>query len=107
MKRSEETSQATIVYRASIDAKLTAMLTSTILESAKVRETTRAHYERSGYLVIQLALGLTLGLGLAGQGEVGELELRALRVGSQQLGFLGVQEGESLRARPVRLYAHL
>lgn len=58
------------------------------------------------YLVVELALGLALRLGLAGQREVGELELGALRVGPEQLRFLRVQEGERLRARPVRLHTH-
>lgn len=46
------------------------------------------------------------GLGLAGQSKVGELELGALRVGAEQLGLLGVQEGEGLRAGAVRLHTH-
>lgn len=59
------------------------------------------------YLVVELTLGLALRLGLAGQRKVGELELGALRVGPEQLRFLRVQEGERLRARPVRLHTHL
>lgn len=104
-------------------AKLAAMLTSTGAQTAtsalissrgsvrrfvlqtktrsvRVTENTAAH------LVVELTLGLALCLGLARQGEVGELVLRALRVGSKQVRFFRVQEGESLRARPVRLYAH-
>lgn len=61
---------------------------------------------RDAYLIVQLALSLPLGLGLTRQSEVSKLELRALRVSSQQLRFLRVQEGESLGARPVRLHAH-
>lgn len=45
-------------------------------------------------------------LRLAGESEVGELKLGALRVGAEQLRLLGVQESERLRAGPVRLHAH-
>lgn len=58
-------------------------------------------------LAVQLALCLPLSLRLTGKGEVGEVILRALGVRSEQLRFLGVQEGEGLGARPVRLHAHL
>ncbi len=58
-------------------------------------------------LSVQLALGLALSLRLAGEGKVGEVVLGALGVRSEQLRFLGVQEGEGLGARPVRLHTHL
>lgn len=58
-------------------------------------------------LAVQLALSLALRLRLAGESEVSEVELGALCVRSKQLRFLGVQEGEGLRARPVRLHTHL
>lgn len=58
-------------------------------------------------LVVQLALGLALSLRLARQGKVSEVILGALGVRSEQLRFLGVQEGEGLGARPVRLHTHL
>lgn len=45
-------------------------------------------------------------LRLAGEGEVCELELGTLGVGTEQLGLLSVQEGERLRAGAVRLHAH-
>lgn len=56
--------------------------------------------------MVQLALGMALSLGLAGEGEVGKIIFGALGVRSEQLGFLGVQEGEGLRTRPVSLNAH-
>lgn len=49
---------------------------------------------------------MALGLGLAGKGEVGKIIFGALGVRAEQLGFLGVQEGEGLRTRPVSLNAH-
>lgn len=58
-------------------------------------------------LAAQLALGLALSLRLAGEGEVGEVVLGTLCVRSEQLRFLGVQEGEGLGARPVSLHTHL
>lgn len=58
-------------------------------------------------LTVQLALSLALRLRLAGKGEVGEVELGTLCVRSEQLRFLGVQEGEGLGARPVSLHTHL
>lgn len=58
-------------------------------------------------LVVQLALSLALSLRLARQGKVGEVILGALSVRTEQLRFLGVQEGEGLGARPVRLHTHL
>lgn len=57
-------------------------------------------------LVVQLALGMALRLGLAGKGEVGKIVLGALGIRSKKLRFLGVQEGEGLRTRPVSLHAH-
>lgn len=57
-------------------------------------------------LVVQLALGMALSLGLAGEGEVGKIVFGALGVRSEQLRLLGVQEGEGLGTRPVRLHAH-
>lgn len=62
---------------------------------------------KSAHLAVQLALSLALGLRLARQGEVGEFILGALCVRSEQLCFLGVQEGEGLGAWPVRLHTHL
>lgn len=58
-------------------------------------------------LTVQLALSLALRLRLAGQSEVGEVELGTLCVRSEQLRLLGVQEGEGLGARPVSLHTHL
>lgn len=49
---------------------------------------------------------MALSLGLAGEGEVGKIIFGALGVRSEQLGFLGVQEGEGLGTRPVSLNAH-
>lgn len=57
-------------------------------------------------LSVQLALGLALCLRLARESEVGEIKLGALGVSSEQLRFFGVQEGEGLGARPVRLHTH-
>lgn len=62
-------------------------------------------------LALLTGLGLiVLGrLSLAGrwQCEVGEVEFAALGIGSNQISFLGVEEGERLAARPVRVHAHL
>lgn len=57
-------------------------------------------------LVVKLTLSLALGQGLTRQSKIGEVELGALGVRSQQLGFLGVQERQSLGAWPVRLDTH-
>lgn len=62
---------------------------------------------KASNLTVQLALCLALSLRLAGEGEVGEIVLGALGIRSEQLRFLGVQEGEGLGARPVRLHTHL
>lgn len=67
----------------------------------------RVHEElKASNLAVQLALGLALSLGLTRKREVGEVVFGALGVRSEQLGFLGVQEGEGLGARPVRLHTH-
>lgn len=58
-------------------------------------------------LAVQLALSLALSLRLAGKGKVGKVELGPLCIRSEQLRFLGVQEGEGLGARPVSLHTHL
>lgn len=71
------------------------------------RRSAGASADRAPRAATSGAAGATGGrLRLAWKGEVGELELGALRVGAEQLGLLGVQEGERLRAGPVRLYAH-
>lgn len=96
-------------------------LTGTWRRSSRARPASGAAMRRSTHLRVELArraacarsarasraAGAAGGrLRLAGKGEVGELELGALGVGAEQLGFLSVQEGECLRAGPVRLHAH-
>lgn len=69
------------------------------------------HY-RCTYLVLcGLALAdvqlRSLGLALRGQREVRKVELGTLRVGADEIRLLGVQEGQRLRARSIRVHAHV
>jgi len=59
----------------------------------------------TGLRLSRVMLGC-LGLTRRRQGEVGEVEFAALRVRADQVRLLGVEERQSLAARPVRVDAH-